>query len=74
MVQVSTPPLTLEEFLQLPETKQAREYIDGKIIPKPMPKGNFCQICNEVLTLCVSPESNGNATSKNQLCHACQKI
>uniref|UniRef100_B8HLK6 Putative restriction endonuclease domain-containing protein n=1 Tax=Cyanothece sp. (strain PCC 7425 / ATCC 29141) TaxID=395961 RepID=B8HLK6_CYAP4 len=30
--------LTLDEFLQLPETKPASEYIDGEIIPKPMPK------------------------------------
>jgi len=32
MVQTSTKPLTLEEFLQQPETKPAREYIDGHII------------------------------------------
>jgi Uma2 family endonuclease len=30
---------TLEEFLQLPETKPALEYIDGKIYQKPMPQG-----------------------------------
>jgi Uma2 family endonuclease len=35
---VTTPSITLEEFLKLPETKPAREYIDGKIIQKPMPK------------------------------------
>ena len=32
--------LSLEEFLQLPETKPASEYIDGKIFQKPMPQGN----------------------------------
>ena len=32
-------PLTLEKFLELPETKPASEYIDGEIIQKPMPKG-----------------------------------
>ncbi|MGV0024798.1 Uma2 family endonuclease [Phormidesmis priestleyi] len=39
MVQTSTKPLTLEEFLQLPETKPASEFIDGQIIQKPMPQG-----------------------------------
>ncbi len=38
MVQASSQPLTLEEFLKLPETKPASEFINGKIIPKPMPK------------------------------------
>lgn len=31
--------LTLEDFLKLPETKPASEFINGKIIQKPMPKG-----------------------------------
>ncbi len=31
--------LTLAEFLQLPETKPAGEYIEVKIYPKPMPQG-----------------------------------
>lgn len=39
MVQTPTRPLTLAEFLQQPETKPASEYIDGKIIQKPMPQG-----------------------------------
>ncbi len=39
MVQTPTKPIGLEEFLQLPETKPASEYIDGKIIQKPMPQG-----------------------------------
>ena len=30
--------LTLEEFLKLPETKPASEYLDGEIVQKPMPK------------------------------------
>jgi len=38
MVQTPTRTLTLEEFLQQPETKPASEYIDGQIIQKPMPK------------------------------------
>lgn len=31
--------LSLEEFLKLPETKPASEYINGKIYQKPMPQG-----------------------------------
>ena len=47
--------LTLEEFLNLPETKPASEYIDGEIIQKPMPKtrhsrlqGKIIDVINEV--------------------------
>jgi len=36
--------LSLEEFLQLPETKPAQEYIDGKIYTKPMPNGKHSGI------------------------------
>ena len=35
----STSVASLEEFLQLPETKPASEYIDGEIYQKPMPQG-----------------------------------
>lgn len=38
MVQISSKSLTLEKFLKLPETKPAREYINGEVIQKPMPK------------------------------------
>ena len=34
-----TSTLTLEEFLKLPETKPASEYVDGRIYQKPMPQG-----------------------------------
>ena len=40
----SPPQLSLEDFLQLPETKPASEYIDGKIYQKPMPKGKHSAI------------------------------
>ncbi len=36
---IATETLTLEAFLELPETKPDREYINGEIIQKPMPKG-----------------------------------
>jgi Uma2 family endonuclease len=47
--------LTLEEFLKLPETKPASEFINGEIIQKPMPQGKhsliqieLCQAINQV--------------------------
>jgi Uma2 family endonuclease len=40
MVQTPTKTMSLEEFLQLPETKPASEYIDGQVIQKPMPQGH----------------------------------
>lgn len=40
MVQSPTQSLTLDEFLKLPETKPASEYIDGQIIEKPMLQGD----------------------------------
>lgn len=48
MVQTPTKPLTLEEFLQLPETEPASEYIDGLIIQKPMPQGEHSVIQTEL--------------------------
>ncbi len=48
---VTTPSkfITLEEFLALPETKPASEYIDGKIIQKPMPQGEHSTIQGELI-------------------------
>ncbi len=40
MVQTPIKHITLEEFLSLPDTKPASEYIDGQIIQKPMPQGH----------------------------------
>jgi Uma2 family endonuclease len=52
MIVTPVKPLTLDVFLQLPETEPATEYIDHKITQKPMPKGkhSFLQyeICNVV--------------------------
>ncbi|MEH2379641.1 MAG: Uma2 family endonuclease [Nostoc sp.] len=51
----TTQRVTLEEFLKLPETKPASEYINEEIIQKPMPKGRhsrlqgkLCAVVNEV--------------------------
>ena len=49
---ITTPSkiITLEEFLELPETKPASEYINGKIFQKPMPKGKHSTIQTELST------------------------
>ena len=40
--------ITLEDFLQLPETKPASEYIEGKIYQKPMPNGEHSTLQTEL--------------------------
>ena len=58
MVQTPTKNLTLEEFLQLPETEPASEYMDGLIIQKPMPQGEHSAIQTELapaINLVVKP-------------------
>lgn len=50
MVQTPARPLTLEEFLKLPDTKPASEYIDGQILQKPMPQGEHSAIQTELAT------------------------
>jgi Uma2 family endonuclease len=49
MVQAPNKILTLTEFLQLPETKPASEYIDGQIFQKPMPQGKHSAIQGELV-------------------------
>lgn len=43
-VSVIKPKITIEEFLELPETKPYCEYINGKIEQKPMPQGEHSTI------------------------------
>ena len=50
MVQIQTKTLTLEKFLQLQETEPASEYINGQIVPKPMPQGEHSAIQTELAT------------------------
>jgi Uma2 family endonuclease len=50
MVQTPSRSITLEEFLKLPETKPASEYISGQIIQKPMPQGKHSTIPTEFST------------------------
>ena len=51
----ATQTLTLKEFLKLPETKPASEFINGQVIQKPMPQGEhsrlqgkLCEAINQV--------------------------
>ncbi|PIG93691.1 Uma2 family endonuclease [Gloeocapsopsis sp. IPPAS B-1203] len=50
MVKLSTQNLTLEEFLKLPETKPASEYVNGQIIQKPMPQGKHSKLQGKLVT------------------------
>ena len=51
MVRAPFEKLTLTTFLDLPETKPASEYINGQVIPKPMPTGKHSQLQASVVTL-----------------------
>lgn len=51
MVQSPSKPITLAEFLKLPETKPASEYIDGQVLQKPMPQGKHSVIQTELSTI-----------------------
>lgn len=52
---ITTPLISLEEFLQLPETEPVSEYVNGEISPKTMPKSKHSRlqikICNAVNTI-----------------------
>jgi Uma2 family endonuclease len=50
MVQILSKSLSLEDFLQLPETEPASEFIDNQIIQKSMPKGSHSVIQGELVT------------------------
>jgi len=51
MTITTQPQLTLEEFLKLPETKPASEFIDGEIIQKPMPQGEHSRLQAKLCTV-----------------------
>jgi Uma2 family endonuclease len=44
MVSAQPASLTLEEFLQQPETKPASEFVDGVILQKATPKGRHSRL------------------------------
>jgi Uma2 family endonuclease len=68
MLQTLTKPLTtLEEFLKLPETEPASEYIDNQIIQKPMPQGEHSVIQTELcpaINGVLKPKRIGRAFSE----------
>lgn len=49
MIVAKSSSITLEEFLLLPETKPASEFIDGEIIQKPMPKTRHSQLQGKLI-------------------------
>ncbi len=49
MVQIPRQLLTLDEFLRLPETKPASEFIDGQIIQKPMTQGKHSTLQSDLV-------------------------
>jgi Uma2 family endonuclease len=61
---LSPPALSLGDFLKLPETKPASEFIDGRVYQKPMPQGKhsllqtlFTPAINQI----VVPKRNAHA-------------
>ncbi|MEM8638688.1 MAG: Uma2 family endonuclease [Cyanobacteria bacterium P01_G01_bin.54] len=68
---IVAPPLSLEEFLELPETQPASEFIKGQIRQKPMPQGEHSRLqfklCNTINSIaepnkiaCAFPELRCN--------------
>ena len=49
MVQTPIKSIAIADFLQLPETKPASEFIDGQIIQKPMPQGKHSTIQRDLV-------------------------
>ena len=45
-----TAKISLDEFLQLPETKPASEYINGQVYQKPMPQGEHSTLQGSLIT------------------------
>jgi Uma2 family endonuclease len=50
MLQTPTKQISLDEFLTLPETTPASEYINGEIAPKPMPQGKHSKLQAKLVT------------------------
>jgi Uma2 family endonuclease len=50
MVQIPEKTIPLDEFLQLPETQPASEYINGQVIQKPMPQGKHSKLQGKLVT------------------------
>ena len=63
MVQTPSKTLMLEDFLKIPETKPASEYIDGQVIHKPMPQGKHSTIQGELVTTINAVKASGILSS-----------
>jgi Uma2 family endonuclease len=50
MLETTARKITLEEFLKLPETKPASEYIEGEISQKPMPQGKHSRLQGKLVS------------------------
>lgn len=64
MVQVAAPPISLNAFLAMPESKPASEYINGEIAGKPMPQGKHSTIQRDLtmaIEMVLKPERAGRA-------------
>lgn len=67
MVQTPVRPLTLEEFLQQPETKPASEYIDGQVTQKDMPEADHGIVRTDLATAIntvLKPGKQGRAITE----------
>ncbi|MDJ0733169.1 MAG: Uma2 family endonuclease [Nostocaceae cyanobacterium] len=67
MPQISSPAITLDEFLKLPETEAPSEYINGRIIQKPMPQGEHSALQTELapaINLVLKPKQIARAFSE----------
>jgi Uma2 family endonuclease len=51
VVQTQSKLLSLQAFLELPETKPASEYLDGQVIQKPMPQGKHSRLQDKFVTV-----------------------
>lgn len=60
MVQIPEKTLTIAEFLQLPETKPATEYIDGQRVQKPMPQGKHSKLEGRLVSEINHVAESGN--------------
>ena len=68
MIETSSKSISLKDFLDLPETKPAKEYIKGEIIQKPMPKGKHSTIQTELSTaINITLKSNKVARAFSEL-------
>jgi len=77
MVQTPIKTVSLQEFLQQPDTKPASEYINGEIVQKPMPKTNHSRIQTKLsarIDLALEEEETGIALTEQRCVFAGRTI